>query len=78
MTLKENIRAVLDCGNSINNYRKLSNKEMIDFLVKQFDISRTSAKDMLHVMMSVKREDNFKKLFNKCRKEAQYENNKET
>lgn len=68
-----------DSGNSINNYRKLSNKEMIDFLVKQFDISRTSAKDMLHVMMSVKREDNFKKLFNKCRKEGgQYENNKTT
>ena len=60
------------------DYRKLSNKEMIDFLVKQFDISRTSAKDMLHVMMSVKREDNFKKLFNKCRKEVHYGNNKET
>lgn len=44
---------------------KLSNKEWIDFLSKQFDISRTSAKEMLHVMMSVKKEDNFKKQFNK-------------
>lgn len=51
-------------------YRKLSNKEMIDFLVKQFDISRSSAKDMLHVMMSVKREDNLKKRFNKSCKEV--------
>jgi len=41
----------------------MTNSEWIDFLAKQFDISRTSAKDMLHVMMSVKREDNFKKQF---------------
>jgi len=42
---------------------KLTNSEWIDFLAEQFDISRTSAKEMLHVMMSVKREDNFKKQF---------------
>lgn len=42
---------------------KLTNSEWIDFLSEQFDISRTSAKEMLHVMMSVKREDNFKKQF---------------
>ena len=42
---------------------KLTNSEWIDFLVEQFDISRTSAKEMLHVMMSVKKEDNFKKQF---------------
>ena len=42
---------------------KLTNSEWVDFLSKQFDISRTSAKEMLHVMMSVKREDNFKKQF---------------
>ena len=41
----------------------MTNSEWIDFLSKQFDISRTSAKEMLHVMMSVKREDNFKKQF---------------
>jgi len=41
----------------------MSNKEWIDFLCEQFDISRTSAKEMLHVMMSVKKEDNFKKQF---------------
>ena len=44
---------------------RLSNKEWIDFLSEQFDISRTSARDMLHTMMSVKKEDNFKKQFNK-------------
>lgn len=42
---------------------KLTNSEWIDFLAEQFDISRTSAKEMLHAMMSVKREDNFKKQF---------------
>jgi hypothetical protein len=42
---------------------KLTNPEWIDFLCEQFEISRTSAKEMLHVMMSVKREDNFKKQF---------------
>jgi hypothetical protein len=42
---------------------RLTNSEWIDFLCEQFEISRTSAKEMLHVMMSVKREDNFKKQF---------------
>lgn len=42
---------------------RLTNSEWIDFLSEQFDISRTSAKEMLHTMMSVKKEDNFKKLF---------------
>ena len=42
---------------------KLTNSEWIGFLSDQFDISRTSAKEMLHAMMSVKREDNFKKQF---------------
>ena len=46
----------------------MTNSEWIDFLVEQFDISRTSAKEMLHAMMSVKREDNFKKQFNQSRK----------
>ena len=41
----------------------MSNKKWIDFLCEQFDISRTSARDMLHVMMSIKKEDNFKKQF---------------
>ncbi len=43
--------------------RVFTNSEWIDFLSKQFDVSRTSAKDMLHAMMAVKREDNFKKQF---------------
>lgn len=42
---------------------KLTNRDWINFLVEQFDISRTSAKQMLHVMMRVKWEDNFKKQF---------------
>ncbi len=45
--------------------KRLTNKEWIDFLSEQFDVSRTSARDMLHAMMSVKKEDNFKKQFNK-------------
>ena len=44
--------------------RRFTNKEWIDFLVSQFDISRTSAKDMLHGMMWMKKEDNFKRTFN--------------
>ena len=45
------------------NRKRLTNAEWVDFLSEQFDISRTSAKEMLHVMMSVKKEDNFKKQF---------------
>ena len=41
----------------------LSNPEWIDFLSKQFNVSRTSAKEMLHIMMSVKKEDNLKRQF---------------
>lgn len=43
--------------------KKLSNREWIDFLVEQFNVSRTSAKSMLHCLMQGKREDNFKKQF---------------
>ena len=51
-------------GNDMTeNEKRLTNSEWIDFLSKQFDISRTSAKEMLHVMMLVKREDNFKRQF---------------
>ena len=46
---------------------RMSNKEWIDFLVVQFDISRTSAKEMLHGMMKMKKEDNFKRDFNPLR-----------
>ena len=47
----------------VKNMERLTNAEWVDFLSEQFNISRTSAKEMLHVMMSVKKEDNFKKLF---------------
>lgn len=43
---------------------RMTNRQWIDFLSAQFDISRTSAKEMLHRMMQWKKEDNFKKLFN--------------
>ena len=46
------------------NKKAMSNKEWVDFLVSQFDVSRTTAKDMLHSLMCCKREDNFKKQFN--------------
>ena len=45
----------------------MTNSEWIDFLVKQFDISRTSARDMLHAMMLVKKEDNFKKQYSQSK-----------
>lgn len=46
--------------------KRLTNTEWKEFLSEQFGVSKTSAKEMLHVMMSVKKEDNFKKQFN-CR-----------
>ena len=42
----------------------MTNKEWIDFLSKEFSVSRTSARDMLHAMMTIKRYDNFKRTFN--------------
>jgi hypothetical protein len=44
--------------------RKLSNREWKEFLAKQFSISKTSAREMLHGMMRWKKEDNFKRTFN--------------
>lgn len=49
----------------------MTNKEWIDFLSKEWNISRTSAKEMLHAMISVKKEDNFKRQFNPIRTEEQ-------
>jgi len=51
--------------------KKLTNKEWIDLLVDQFNVSRTSAKSMLHCMMNGKREDNFKKQFSGGRNEEE-------
>lgn len=48
----------------LKRHGKLTNHEWIDFLTEQFDISRTSAKEMLHAMMSV----NFKKQFSQGKK----------
>ena len=43
--------------------KRMSNREWVDFLCEQFEISRTSAKEMLHGMMRWKKEDNFKRQF---------------
>lgn len=42
---------------------KLTNKEWVDLLQKKFNVSRTSAKEMLHAIMTIKRNDNFNKQF---------------
>lgn len=60
---------ISDCLNTIVNLpsvqpERMTNRQWIDFLSAQFDISRTSAKEMLHGMMQWKKEDNFKKMFN--------------
>jgi recombinational DNA repair protein (RecF pathway) len=48
---------------------KLSNREWKEFLAKQFGISKTSAKEMLHGMMQWKNMDNFKRTFNPIKEE---------
>ena len=41
----------------------MTNREWIDLLSKEFAVSRTSARDMLHALMTIKRYDNFKRVF---------------
>lgn len=41
----------------------MTNQEWIDLLSKEFAVSRTSARDMLHALMTIKRYDNFKRTF---------------
>ena len=41
----------------------MTNKEWINLLSKEFAVSRTSARDMLHAIMNIKRYDNFKRTF---------------
>lgn len=41
----------------------LTNKEWIDFLAQQFDVSRTTARNMLHGLMKMKKYDNINKMF---------------
>ena len=41
----------------------MTNREWIDLLSKEFSVSRTSARDMLHALMTIKRYDNFKRGF---------------
>lgn len=45
----------------------MTNKEWIDLLSKEFNVSRTSAKDMLHQIMIIKCYDNLKKQSNQRR-----------
>lgn len=42
----------------------MTNKEWIDLLSKEFNVSRTSAREMLHALMGIKNKDNAKKKFN--------------
>lgn len=42
---------------------KLNNSEWVDLLSDQFNVSRNSAKNMLHFMMIIKKRDNFNKQF---------------
>lgn len=51
---------------------KLSNKDWIDFLSKQFSVSRTTARGMLHSLMMWKASDNFKKEFSGGQDNEQY------
>lgn len=43
--------------------KRMSNKEWVDLLSKQFNVSRTTAREMLHELMRHKAWDNFKKRF---------------
>lgn len=49
--------------------KKMSNKEWVNFLSEQFTVSRTSAREMLHRLMKVKSEDNFKKQYSGSKNE---------
>lgn len=42
--------------------RKMTNKEWIDLLAQQFDVSRTTARNMLHGLMKLKKYDNINKM----------------
>ncbi len=44
-----------------------SNKEWVDLLSREFNVSRTTARDMLHCLFMLKREDAFKRFFNPIR-----------
>lgn len=48
--------------------KKMTNRELIGFLSEQFEVSRTSAKEMLHKLMMCKADDNFKKQISGGRK----------
>lgn len=49
--------------------RKMTNKEWVDFLVQQFDVSRTTARNMLHGLMKMKKYDNINKMFRRLNNE---------
>jgi hypothetical protein len=42
----------------------MTNREWIDLLSKEFNVSRTSARNMLHALMVIKKQDNFKRMYN--------------
>lgn len=53
----------------LDKRKKMTNKEWIDLLSELFNVSHTTARDMLHILMKCKIKDNFKKELqkgNKC------------
>lgn len=52
----------------------MNNKEWIGLLSEAFDVSRTTARDMLHSLCVLKKYDNFKRRFNPLPKERRKKN----
>lgn len=52
----------------------MNNKEWIDLLSEAFDVSRTTARDMLHSLCVLKKYDNFKRQFDPLPKRKENEN----
>jgi hypothetical protein len=54
----------------------MTNREWIDLLSEEFNVSRTSARDMLHALMVIKKQDNFKRMYNPLPRKEQPKNDK--
>lgn len=55
-------KAIIETAKLLRDDEK-TNKEWVDLLQRDFNVSRRSAKAMLHVIMSIKSNDNFNKQF---------------
>ena len=56
---------------SLKSDDRMTNKEWVDFLSKEFDVSRSIARDMLHGLMKMKKVNNFNKQFYGSRRKLQ-------